>query len=74
MGKVRMGAFDFFDHLLAIDFGVSVEEYIETIESTSEFRAEKILMGITSEDPKKREQALRCFRMLAKNRNIKSNE
>ncbi|WP_289023047.1 hypothetical protein [uncultured Salegentibacter sp.] len=64
MSKELMGAFDFFDHMLAMDFGVSVEVYIETIENTSEFRAESILMGITSEDLEKREQAVRCFHIL----------
>ena len=64
MSKKEVGAFEFFDHVLANDFGVPVEVYIETIENAPEFRAESILNGIISKDPKKREQAVRCFHML----------
>ncbi|GAB2765602.1 hypothetical protein [Salinimicrobium soli] len=64
MSKKEMGAFEFFDHVIAQDFGVPVEVYIETIENAPAFRAETILSGIINDDPKKREQARSCFHML----------
>lgn len=65
MTKKKIGVFDLFDELLARDFGVAVEVYIETIEKASKFRAETIIMGMIKENPKKREQACRCFKLLS---------
>ena len=38
MSKKKMGAFGFFDHIMAQDFGVHVEVYIEAIENAPAFR------------------------------------
>ena len=53
MSKKKMGAFGFFDHIMAQDFGVHVEVYIEAIENAPAFRTETILSGIINDDPKK---------------------
>lgn len=53
--------YDMFDTAIANELGVSVETYIEKIESISEKRREAIILAVFTEDPKLIEKAKRIF-------------
>jgi DNA-directed RNA polymerase specialized sigma subunit len=54
--------YEYIDIAIADELGVSVEEYIEKIESISEKRAEVIISAVWGEDQKKLEKAKRIFK------------
>lgn len=56
--------YDFFDAMLAEVLNITVDVYIEKIESTTENRREIIILGLMSEDNKKVEKAKRCFYLI----------
>ncbi len=57
--------YDMLDHACADALGVSVEEYIRKIESTTPKRAEVIIGAIFSEDERLIEKARRIFSNLS---------
>jgi hypothetical protein len=64
--------YDLLDHAIADALGVSVEEYIEKIESTTMFRAEVIINACMSEDPEKTDKAKRIFQLIKTNNDVQN--
>lgn len=61
-----MGLYDFMDATFAEAFEVTVKEYIETIEKTTNGRMLVLMESVTSEDPVKIEKARKIFNSLRK--------
>lgn len=56
--------FDMMDEAIANDLGISVEEYVDKIERTTQHRMEVIVMGLFSEDDLIIEKAKRIFNLI----------
>jgi len=52
------------DEAIANDLGISVEEYVDKIERTTQHRMEVIVMGLFSEDDLIIEKAKRIFNLI----------
>lgn len=55
---------DLFDNSIAFELGVSVETYIEKIESVDTELAEEIINGLLGDDPEKFQQAIQLFNLI----------
>jgi len=53
-----------FDIMAAETLNISVDEYVRQIEKTTEGRIYIIVNGLLSEDEKKIEKAIRCFKLI----------
>lgn len=56
--------YDLIDEICAVQLGVDVDEYINKIESTTEWRMEVIVLAILSEDENLLTKAKRIFKKL----------
>ena len=55
---------DLFDNSIAFELGVSVETYIEKIESVDIELAGEIINGLLGDDPEKFQEAIRLFNLI----------
>lgn len=63
-GKHQITLFEMFDIMAAETLNISVDEYVRQIEKTTEGRIYIIVNGLLSEDEKKIEKAIRCFKLI----------